>query len=100
MLAAGLDGIERKLDPGPQNTAQPLHGDRPGGQAQAHQGPADDARRRHRARCARTPCCATGSATPAREHYSDYFADTKLAEFQSWHSQVSQWEVDRYLTLF
>ena len=23
------------------------------------------------------------------EHYSDYFADTKLREFQAWHSQVS-----------
>ena len=34
------------------------------------------------------------------EHYSDYFADTKLAEFHAWHSQVSEWEVDRYLTLF
>ena len=34
------------------------------------------------------------------EHYSDYFADTKLSEFQEWHSHVSSWEVDRYLTLF
>ncbi len=48
ILAAGLDGIERKLDPGPAEHGQPLHGDGPGGQAQAHQEPAGDARRRHR----------------------------------------------------
>ena len=48
VLAAGLDGIERKLDPGPQNTANLYTATAAGGQAQAHQEPADDARRRHR----------------------------------------------------
>ena len=32
--------------------------------------------------------------------YVDYFAKVKRQEFQAWHSQVSEWEVERYLTLF
>ena len=47
VLAAGLDGIERKLDPGPQNTANLYTATRAGDPPQAHQEPADDARRRH-----------------------------------------------------
>jgi glutamine synthetase len=29
---------------------------------------------------------------------SKYFADAKRAEFFVWHTDVSQWEIDRYLT--
>ena len=36
----------------------------------------------------------------AREDYVDYFVRVKQREFQEWHDQVSQWEVDRYLQLF
>jgi glutamine synthetase len=36
----------------------------------------------------------------AREDYIDYFVRVKQREFQEWHDQVSQWEVDRYLQLF
>jgi len=32
--------------------------------------------------------------------YIDYFAKVKREEFHTWHSVVSDWEVDRYLTLF
>ena len=35
-----------------------------------------------------------------REDYIDYFVKIKQAEFDEWHNQVSQWEVDRYLQLF
>ena len=35
-----------------------------------------------------------------REDYVDYFVHEKRQEFQDWHDQVSQWEVDRYLQLF
>jgi glutamine synthetase len=30
----------------------------------------------------------------------DYFARIKREEFHAWHSVVSDWEVERYLTLF
>jgi glutamine synthetase len=99
MLAAGLDGIERKLDPGPQNTAN------------LYTATTQEIRRKRIKSLPTTLADATGALRKdsilrdwfghtGTEHYSDYFADTKLREFQEWHSQVSQWEVDRYLTLF
>ncbi|HEX4657348.1 MAG TPA: hypothetical protein VH307_08190, partial [Streptosporangiaceae bacterium] len=33
-------------------------------------------------------------------YYIDYFAKVKREEFQAWHSGVTDWEVERYLTLF
>jgi glutamine synthetase len=36
--------------------------------------------------------------TPDGE-YIDYFAAVKRAEFFEFHSQVTPWEVERYLTL-
>ena len=99
LLAAGLDGIERKLDPGPQNTTN-LYTATP-----------QEIRRKRIKSLPPTLADATAALRKdavlrdwfghtGSEHYSDYFADTKLAEFQAWHSQVSEWEVDRYLTLF
>ncbi len=32
--------------------------------------------------------------------YVDYYAAVKRQEFLAWHSAVSAWEIDRYLTLF
>jgi glutamine synthetase len=32
--------------------------------------------------------------------YIDYFAKVKRAEFAEYHAVVSEWETDRYLTLF
>ena len=32
--------------------------------------------------------------------YIDYFAKVKREEFHAWHSVVTDWEVERYLTLF
>jgi glutamine synthetase len=32
--------------------------------------------------------------------YIDYYAQVKREEFHAWHSVVSDWEVERYLTLF
>jgi glutamine synthetase len=32
--------------------------------------------------------------------YIDYYAKVKREEFQAWHSVVSDWETERYLTLF
>ena len=31
--------------------------------------------------------------------YVDYFCQVKAEEFRAWHSVVSDWEVERYLTL-
>ena len=32
--------------------------------------------------------------------YVDYYAKIKREEFQAWHSVVTDWETERYLTLF
>src|SRR3954454_8462270 len=99
VLAAGLDGVERKLDPGPQNTAN-LYTATP-----------QEVRRKRIKSLPTTLADATVALRKdavlrdwlghtGTEYYSDYFADTKLGEFHAWHSQVSEWEVDRYLTLF
>ena len=32
--------------------------------------------------------------------YADYYADVKSTEFNDYHSTVGRWELDRYLTLF
>ena len=32
--------------------------------------------------------------------YVDYFIDVKRAEFRRYHSMVSSWEIDNYLSLF
>jgi glutamine synthetase len=39
---------------------------------------------------------------PAERHtaYIDYFAGVKRQEFLAWPSVVTDWEVERYLTLF
>ena len=99
--ATGLDGIERGLDPGEPNTENLYTAvGRSRSQARGIKSlPATlldavgDA-------ASATTCCATGSATPAREDYLDYFAKTKREEFRAYHAGVSRWEVDRYLTLF
>jgi glutamine synthetase len=98
-LAAGLDGIDRGLDPGEPNRDN-LHTMAP--EAVAARGiralpptllhaadelVTDDVLRE-----------ALGK-TPNGD-YIDYYAQIKRDEFRAWHSTVSGWEVDRYLTLF
>ena len=65
VLAAGLDGIERKLDPGAAEHGQPLHRD---ARRRSAASASRACRRRSptpRCSCARMPSCATGSATRA-----------------------------------
>jgi glutamine synthetase len=100
VLAAGLDGIERGLDPGDPTTELNLH------EVTQEQRdelgiellPAnllDATRELEKCEMLRKALGNTG-----REDYVDYFVRVKQAEFQEWHDQVSQWEVDRYLQLF
>jgi glutamine synthetase len=98
-LAAGLDGIDRRLDPGEPNRDN-LHVTSADEMASrgirvlpptllhaADELVADDVLRE-----------ALGK-TPDGD-YIDYYAKVKREEFQAWHSEVSDWEVERYLTLF
>ncbi|HEU0023447.1 MAG TPA: type III glutamate--ammonia ligase [Thermoleophilaceae bacterium] len=99
-LAAGLDGIERELDPGEATTKLNLHELTEDQRAElgVELLPAtllDATRELERDDVLRA---ALGS-TP-KEDYVDYFARTKQREFNDWHNEVSQWEVDRYLQLY
>lgn len=99
LLAAGLDGIDRGLDPGdPVNdNLYALTGD-------------DVARRQIQSMPATLADAATELVKDGvlREafgkvrdgDYVDYFASVKQAEYAEYHSIVSDWEIDRYLTLF
>ena len=98
-LAAGLDGIDRKLDPGEPNrdnlflmppgdvAARGIKSLPPTLLHAADLLVGDDVLRE-----------ALGK-TPGGD-YIDYYAKIKREEFQAWHSVVSDWEVERYLTLF
>ena len=100
MLASGLDGIDRKLEPGAPNTdnlytlSQAELDERgiksmPGTLMHATEELAKDDVLR----------AALG---PGRDggDYVDYYIKTKQDEFRAYHSMVSDWEINRYLTLF
>lgn len=99
LLAAGLDGIERELDPGTPNSLN-LYETSPAQRAElgidslpenlldaVRELERDDVLRRA---LGRTP----------KGDYLDYFADCKRREWQTAHEQITQWELDRYLQLF
>jgi glutamine synthetase len=100
VLAAGLDGIERKLDPGEPTTELNLHEltDERRAELGVELLPANllDATRE----LERDDVLRAGLGATATEDYVDYFVRTKQAEFKEWHDQVTQWEIDRYLQLF
>jgi glutamine synthetase len=99
ILAAGMDGIERDLDPGApvETNLFALDADTIK-EMGIQQFPAtladavaelggDDVLR-----------AAFGKVRDG--DYVDYYARVKAAEFAEYHSVVAQWEIDRYLTLF
>jgi glutamine synthetase len=100
ILAAGLDGIERGLDPGA-----------PTGELNLHELDADE-------RIARGIEALPSNLLDAtrelegddvlraalghsdREDYVDYYVAVKKAEWEEAHAQVTDWELRRYLQLF
>ncbi|NKX54451.1 type III glutamate--ammonia ligase [Arthrobacter mobilis] len=86
-IAAGLDGIERKLDPG----APCGPGER---RPEAHTLPATLL---HAVQALREDPVML-SALSGSEEVGRYYAAAKEEEFLQWHNQVSDWEVHRYLT--
>ncbi|WP_432564002.1 type III glutamate--ammonia ligase [Kineococcus sp. SYSU DK003] len=86
-LGAGLDGIRRDLDPG-------TPGER---RADAPLLPRTLLDAVH---ALESDAVVTGvlDAVDPTAGVSAYYAELKREEFYSWHSRVSDWEVDRYLT--
>jgi glutamine synthetase len=100
VLAAGLDGMEKRLDAGDPTTELNLHevGEDEIKRLGIELLPSTllDATRELQAdEVLRRAFGSTG-----REDYVDYFAEIKQQEFRDWHDVVTQWEVDRYLQLF
>jgi glutamine synthetase len=99
VLAAGLDGVERKVDPGEPNMDNLYEvseeeirrrgiGILPGNLLDATRNLAEDDVLRG----------ALGRVVD--EDYVDYFVRVKQKEWAEYHEQVSDWEIRRYLTLF
>jgi glutamine synthetase len=100
VLAAGLDGIEKGLDAGDPTTELNLH--ELTKERRAELGvetlPATllDATRE----LEKDDVMREALGKTATEDYVDYYVSIKQQEFQDWHEQVSQWEIDKYLQLF
>ena len=99
LLAAGIDGIDRAVNPGEPNrenlyTLSPAEVKARG----IKQLPATllDATRHLQASAPLQDWFGQGVG----ESYIDYFCDVKRAEFAAFHSEISDWELRKYLTLF
>ncbi|HEX7300927.1 MAG TPA: type III glutamate--ammonia ligase [Solirubrobacteraceae bacterium] len=99
VLAAGLDGIERGLDPGDPNSLNLYETD----EAQRKELGIDvlpanllDATRE----LERCDVLRAALGRGRDEDYLDYFVRCKRREWQQAHEQITQWELDRYLQLF
>ena len=97
MIAAGLDGVERGLD------ARPIRSRR----ACSRWTPPASRRRASascRARSARRSTSSKRDAViarrPRRPRPVGHFVDAKRAEWDEYRTQVTQWELDRYLEAF
>jgi glutamine synthetase len=87
-LAAGLDGVTRRLDPGD-----------PGAPAERSR-PFLPQTLLHAVEALEADPVVSGALDAAGPGVAGYFAGLKRDEFFEWHSQVTSWEVDRYLTAF
>ncbi|HEY8000937.1 MAG TPA: type III glutamate--ammonia ligase [Solirubrobacterales bacterium] len=99
ILAAGLDGIERGLDPGDPTTANMYETSeadrREMGIETLPENLLDATRELERCDVLRKALGSVGD-----EDYVDYFVRCKRREWTAAHEQVTQWELDRYLQLF
>ena len=94
-LVAGLDGVRRRIDPGKGNLGSNMY-----------ELGLDEIRRRGIRVLPQTLAEAVealeGDAVilGALGAIAEEFVALKKAEYREYHSQVSQWEIDRYLTMF
>jgi glutamine synthetase len=99
VLAAGLDGIERGLDPGDPTTGNMYETSaeerREMGVETLPANLLDATRELERCDVLRTALGSVGD-----EDYVDYFIRCKRREWQTAHEQITKWEIDRYLQHF
>ncbi|MBX6389166.1 MAG: type III glutamate--ammonia ligase [Frankia sp.] len=88
-LAAGLDGIERALDPG-----------EPGAAAGAPARPDLPPTLLHAVEALEADTVVSSALDAAGPGVAAYFAALKRDEFFDWHANVGPWEHEQYLTAF
>jgi glutamine synthetase len=95
MLAAGLDGIEHKIDPGKRNDDN------------LYEIPEDELKRRGIDVLPRSLAQAIDHLeadevvqSALGEVYASYYIQVKRDEWRRYHNSVSQWEVDNYLGVY
>ncbi len=98
ILAAGLDGIDNKMDPGEPNDDNMY--DVPEAELKRRgieilPGNLLDAVRNLR----RDEVLREALGRGRGEDYIDYFCDVKEREWKEWHERVTDWEVSKYLAL-
>ena len=99
MLAAGLDGIERQLDPGDPNSANLYEMSAEQRAAEGIDTLPENLLDATRELESNSPLRA-GLGKTRDGDYVDYFIKIKRREWQLAHEQITQWELDRYLQLF
>jgi glutamine synthetase len=100
VLAAGLDGIERELDPGDPTTELNLHDldESSLDELGIERLPANLLDATRELECDETLRAALGDC--GSEDYVDYYVRIKQREWQEAHEQVTPWELERYLQLY
>lgn len=99
ILAAGLDGIENKLDPGEPNLDN------------MYEVPEEELRRRGidilpgnlldaTRNLAQNDVLREALGKAGDEDYVDYFVGVKQREWKGYHEQVTDWEVEKYVALY
>jgi glutamine synthetase len=99
MLTAGLDGVQRGLDPGDPNSANLYTlsaAERKTQGIELLPGNLLDATRA----LADNDALRAGFGKTRDGDYIDYFVDVKQREVQAAHEQITQWELDHYLQLY
>ena len=98
ILAAGLDGIENEIDPGEPNMGNLYEASEKELQEAEDRHPAGQPPRR-RAEPPSGQGAARAFGTTPDGDYLDYYCDVKEREWKDYHDRVSDWEVDKYLSL-
>ena len=96
MIAAGLDGVERGLPAGRAGGGEPVRDGRgpDRGEGDPASCPARWARRSRSSRADPVIRDALG------DHVLSHFVEAKRAEWDDYRTQVTRWELDRYLEAF
>jgi glutamine synthetase len=99
LLAAGLDGIDREITPGEPTTDNlfDLSVEEVAARGIAHLPRTLDAAVDE---LVGDVVLRSALGKVRAGDFIDYFAEVKRAEFTQYHATVSEWEIEKYLTLF